>query len=185
MNANVNFEELVARRISHIRVQGEGIVSAILNDDLVGRRHQRFVLELARHKTILVLNNIDDFPRLDPLAIGDRVEFFGEYVWNRHGGLLHWTHPDPKGLRDDGHVRVITGAAQGASPLPLGNYRHYKGGLYALTGFAVHSETLEDLVIYQDLGGKGQTWVRPLSSWTETVEVDGRDVCRFAWEDFK
>lgn len=48
MNAVINFEELIKRRISHIQVRGEGIVTAILNDDTVGRKHQRFVLELAK-----------------------------------------------------------------------------------------------------------------------------------------
>lgn len=108
MTAEIKFEELVSRKISHIQVRGEGVVSSILNDDLKGRKHQRFVLRLAHHKTLLILNNIDIFPRLEPLEIGDRVEFYGEYVWNRHGGALHWTHHDPNGKRDDGYVKVVT-----------------------------------------------------------------------------
>ena len=158
MSATISFEELVSRQISHIQVKGEGIVMAILNDDLKGRKHQRFVLELAEHKTLLVLNNIDIFPRLSPIEIGDRVEFYGEYIWNRHGGMLHWTHYDPKGIRDDGYVKVVPGFyATIECPIPFGTYRHYKGKRYEVIGFAVHSETLEDMVIYKALHGEMKT----------------------------
>ena len=66
--------------------------------------------------------------------------------------------------------------------LPLGIYRHYKGGLYEVIGFALHSETLEEMVIYKALYGEGKTWVRPLSMWEETVRTEKGDVKRFALE---
>jgi len=180
MDTIIGFEELYERKISHIQVKGEGVVTAILNDDTVGRKHQRFVLELAFHKTLLVLNNIDMFPRLEPLEIGDRVEFYGEYVWNRHGGLLHWTHHDPKGKRADGYVKVVTDADYTENPpIPLGKYRHYKGNFYEVTGFAFHSETLEKMVIYKALYGERQTWVRPLLMWEQLVETADGTVKRF------
>ncbi|MDR1536725.1 MAG: DUF3465 domain-containing protein [Clostridiales bacterium] len=100
MNAVIRFEDLYNRKINHIQVRGVGVVTGILNDDLAGRKHQRFVVELAVHKTLLILNNIDIWPRVDPLEAGDRVEFCGEYVWNRHGGIVHWIHNDPKSSRD-------------------------------------------------------------------------------------
>ena len=64
-------------------------------------------------------------------------------------------------------------------PIPLGNYRHYKGGFYAVVGFAKHSETLEDMVIYKALYGERGTWVRPLAMWENPIEVDGKIVKRF------
>ena len=179
MDTTINFEELVRRQISHIQVKGEGVVTAILNDDLEGRKHQRFVLELAPHKTVLVLNNIDIFPRLEPLSVGDRVEFYGEYVWNRHGGVIHWTHDDPKGLHRDGYLKVETNISNLIEPIPLGTYRHYKGNMYEVIGFASHSETLEEMVIYVALYGERKTWVRPLAMWEELVEVNGEKVKRF------
>jgi len=180
MNAVINFEELISKKISHIQVKGEGVVTTILNDDLKGRKHQRFVLELSLHKTILILNNIDIFPRLSPLEIGDRVEFYGEYIWNRHGGVVHWTHYDPKGIRDDGYLKVITeNYSKDDGPIPLGTYRHYKGNLYEVAGFAIHSETLEDMVIYRALYGEMKTWVRPLIMWDELVDINGESVKRF------
>ena len=64
--------------------------------------------------------------------------------------------------------------------IPLGKYRHYKGNVYEVTGFAAHSETLEEMVIYKALYGDGKTWVRPASMWNEDVCLpDGTTVKRF------
>ncbi|MBQ8249946.1 MAG: DUF1653 domain-containing protein [Clostridia bacterium] len=62
-----------------------------------------------------------------------------------------------------------------------GIYRHYKGNRYRLIAVAKHSETLEDLVVYQALYSEGGYWVRPLSMWSETVSVDGKSVARFEY----
>ena len=64
--------------------------------------------------------------------------------------------------------------------IPLGRYRHYKGGEYSVVGFARHSETEETMVLYVPLYGEGGYWVRPLAMFTETVTVDGSAVPRFA-----
>ena len=66
--------------------------------------------------------------------------------------------------------------------IPLGRYRHYKGNKYEVIGFAKHSETLEEMVIYRALYGEGGTWVRPLSMWENLIEVDGKTVKRFEFE---
>lgn len=60
-----------------------------------------------------------------------------------------------------------------------GIYEHYKGNRYELLAIANHSETLEKMVIYKALYGKGEVWVRPLSMWEEEVEVNGAKVPRF------
>ncbi|HPT08625.1 MAG TPA: DUF1653 domain-containing protein [bacterium] len=65
--------------------------------------------------------------------------------------------------------------------LKLGKYKHYKGKEYEVLGVAKHSETLEDLVIYQALYGKKQIWVRPLNMFLEKVEIDGKKVSRFSF----
>jgi hypothetical protein len=64
-------------------------------------------------------------------------------------------------------------------------YRHYKGNLYQIIGFAKHSETYEDMVIYKPLYGEGETWVRPLSMWENPIEVDGKIVKRFEYIEEK
>jgi len=51
-------------------------------------------------------------------------------------------------------------------------YRHFKGNLYKVVGFAKHSETLEDMIIYSSLK-TGDTWVRPLKMWNEIVDDKG------------
>lgn len=56
-----------------------------------------------------------------------------------------------------------------------GRYRHFKGKEYRVIGMAKHSETLEDMVVYQALYGEQGLWVRPAGMWTETVERE--DYC--------
>ena len=58
-------------------------------------------------------------------------------------------------------------------------YRHFKGKDYLVLHLAKHSETLEDLVVYQALYGERGIWVRPLEMFLEKVEVDGKLVNRF------
>lgn len=63
--------------------------------------------------------------------------------------------------------------------MKLGIYKHYKGKSYQVMGVATHSETLEDMVVYQALYGKGQLWVRPLRMFQEKVLVEGKKIKRF------
>ena len=63
--------------------------------------------------------------------------------------------------------------------VPQGIYRHYKGNLYQVLHTAQHSETEEALVVYRCLYGEYGVWVRPLTMFTETVEVDGKEIPRF------
>ena len=58
-------------------------------------------------------------------------------------------------------------------------YRHFKGNEYLVLHVAKHSETLEDMVVYQALYGERGIWVRPLSMFLEEKEVDGKIINRF------
>ena len=65
--------------------------------------------------------------------------------------------------------------------IKTGKYRHFKGNEYCVLGMARHSETLEEMVVYQALYGEGGIWVRPAHMWNETVERDGYCGPRFAY----
>ena len=53
-------------------------------------------------------------------------------------------------------------------------YRHFKGKKYLIIDIGKYSETLEEVVIYQQLYGDEEIWVRPLSMFISKVE-EGRD----------
>ena len=65
--------------------------------------------------------------------------------------------------------------------IKLGKYRHFKGGEYEVIGFAKHSETGEEMVVYRALYGKGELWVRPACMWSERVEKNGETFLRFTY----
>jgi hypothetical protein len=69
--------------------------------------------------------------------------------------------------------------------IKLGKYRHYKSGdLYEVIGTALHTETLEELVVYKALYhsekfGNNCTWVRPKEMFLENVKYNNLTVPRF------
>ena len=65
--------------------------------------------------------------------------------------------------------------------IKIGRYRHFKGNEYRVIGMARHSETMEEMVVYQQLYGEEGVWVRPLGMLLETVEVEGKTVPRFRY----
>ena len=65
--------------------------------------------------------------------------------------------------------------------MKTGIYKHYKGEEYRVIGVAKHSETLEDLVVYEALYNNeiSKLWVRPLIMFKEEVEINGKKTQRF------
>ena len=67
--------------------------------------------------------------------------------------------------------------------IKLGVYQHYKGNYYQVVSLARHTETLEALVVYQELYGSYGIWVRPLDMFTGKVLIGGKEVARFKFVD--
>ncbi|OAI29441.1 DUF1653 domain-containing protein [Methylomonas koyamae] len=60
-----------------------------------------------------------------------------------------------------------------------GRYKHFKGAEYEVIDIAKHSETLEEYVVYRSLYGEHDLWIRPISMFLDTKEVNGESVPRF------
>lgn len=60
-----------------------------------------------------------------------------------------------------------------------GLYRHFKGNMYRVLYTAKHSETMEDMVVYQALYGDMGIWVRPRAMFCEEIVRDGKTIVRF------
>jgi hypothetical protein len=97
----------IAARAENVPVTGHGTVVKLLADDRDGSPHQRFLLRVGGGGTVLIAHNLELAPRVEPLAVGDELEFAGEYVWNDKGGVVHWTHPDPRGGHRAGWIHRL------------------------------------------------------------------------------
>ena len=61
------------------------------------------------------------------------------------------------------------------------HYQHYKGNVYQLLAIAIHTESGEKQVVYQDTADKSKVWVTPYERFTQSVEHNGDKQPRFSY----
>jgi hypothetical protein len=84
----------------------------------------------------------------------------------------------------DNPAKEAERTASAVAEIKPGIYKHSKkGDLYRVIGLAKHSETKEDLVVYEALyeNEVSKLWVRPATMFTEKVLIDGSYVPRFTF----
>ncbi len=81
-----------------------------------------------------------------------------------------------------GHVRnrPVLQPRKSAVSGVVGLYRHYKNKhIYRVLDVVIHADTQERMVLYEELVPAGLRFVRPLDTFTELLDHDGRVIQRF------
>ena len=96
--------------LSNVEVTAHGSVARILGSrDGRSGPHLGFLLHLSgsegRGLTVRVEDNLD---LTGPIVLheGDDATIRGEYIYDARGGLIHYTHRDPRGRHAAGYVQV-------------------------------------------------------------------------------
>lgn len=108
--ARISSRDRILRRAyrlhqTEFQVKFSGTVIVLLPTDHEGGRHQRFIVELESGQTLLIAHNIDLAPVVRGIRKGSKVTIQGEYVWNREGGIIHFTHDDVDGSHPSGWIK--------------------------------------------------------------------------------
>lgn len=93
---------------SHVEVTTSGQVSRMfgLRAGPSGE-HEGFLMRLqncARNRFTVRVEDNTGFAGEIPLGVGDAVSLKGEYEYYPRGGVIHWTHRDPRGRHPDGYI---------------------------------------------------------------------------------
>lgn len=93
---------------SGVEVVADGTVTRVLGTEQ-GRvsPHEGFLVRLASGCSLTVRVEANtDFTGAIPLGIGEHVLVKGEYEYYPRGGVIHWTHRDPRGRHDNGYIEA-------------------------------------------------------------------------------
>ncbi len=102
-------------------IQGANlVVTRILPEDTRGNPHQLWMARLSSGSQVKIIYNLDMGERV-PLKVGDVFSVGGQFLWTNKGGLIHWTHEDPRKNRPDGYV-ILDGQVYGIEE----NKYHYR-----------------------------------------------------------
>ncbi len=78
-------------------------VKKILPEDVQGLPHQRFLIQLSNGSTVLIAHDLKYAPAV-PIKPLDVICIHGEYIWNKLGGLIHWTHRSDSPKHESGWI---------------------------------------------------------------------------------
>jgi hypothetical protein len=92
-----------ANQAHKVEVLFSARVKKLLPDDTKGLPHQRFLLELSNGSTVLIAHDTKYAPSV-PIQAGDLVTVKGEYIWNKRGGVVHWTHRSDTPRHEGGFI---------------------------------------------------------------------------------
>jgi len=96
-----------AQHGSHVEVDAAGTVTRTLGTQPgVRSPHTGFVVRIEPCDITVRVEANTDFTGVVPVRAGDAVAMRGEYEYYARGGVIHWTHRDPRGRHPDGYVRV-------------------------------------------------------------------------------
>ena len=104
---NATIKQAFDAQKSKHQVKGCGTIIKALPDDNEGSRHQKILVELTGvtpKQTLLLVHNIDIAQRVAEVERGQTLSFYGEYIYNDKGGLVHWTHHDPAARHQGGWI---------------------------------------------------------------------------------
>jgi Protein of unknown function (DUF3465) len=100
--------EAFSAQRSGVEVVAQGRVTRVLGVQ-AGRSspHEGFLLRLDSGCALVVRVEVNtDFTGTIPLSVGQRVLVKGDYEYYSRGGVIHWTHRDPRGRHENGYVDV-------------------------------------------------------------------------------
>jgi len=102
---------LYEHHASNEEVEASGTVRKVLGTRLTrSGNHEGFIVEVpvpltSQSLRVKIEDNVDISGSI-PLAAGDHVHFRGEYVYDSRGGIVHWTHHDPRMRHEPGFIEV-------------------------------------------------------------------------------
>ncbi len=106
-----------SRRNAYYVQAGNLVVSKILPTDTKGLPHEKWMATLSDGSSVMIVYNLEMGEEVR-LKVGDVFSVGGQFIWTKKGGLIHWTHDDPRKTRPDGYVYfngVVYGDTNGDS----------------------------------------------------------------------